>query len=344
MMRYQTSREAELSRRVQELEARNAELLARNAELESLVDRRAERSTAASGPISEPGRRLPVGEGGLPDERAGDVDGVQRARRESLAVMSHELRTPLNAIGGYAEIMELGLNGPVTDAQRVSLARIRRNQEYLLSLIADVLDVAREESGLVEVRMADVDVREVIRSVQERVEPQLMAKGLRYGYEVPDVGLRVRGDGRRVQQILVNLLGNAVKFTARNGEVRLSCEADEERVLIRVEDTGFGIPAAELDRVFEPYTQAHGQISRREGGVGLGLSISRQLARRMGGDLTVESTLGEGSVFTLELVRGYRRAGTARFAGETRRILAQPMADGAAPVGGPSRQDSAIAS
>jgi signal transduction histidine kinase len=345
-MRYQTRREAELARKVNELETRNAELSARNAELEGCVDRRSNDSTLADEAVAalESGRRRPARANGLVQERAREVEAANRSRQDILAVMSHELRTPLNAIGGYAEIMELGLNGPVTEAQLASLARIRRNQEYLLSLIADVLDFANEESGVVEVRMADVNVVEVVRSVRERVEPQMMAKGLRYRCEVPDVGVRVRGDGKRVQQILVNLLGNAVKFTARQGEVRLSCEADEERVLIRVADTGYGIPAAELDRVFEPYTQAHGKISRREGGVGLGLSISRQLARRMGGDLTVESAPGKGSIFTLALVRGYRATEETLFPSETAGILPDSADDGPRIGSGSALQDSAIAS
>ena len=240
------------------------------------------------------------------------AEAANRAKGEFLAVMSHELRTPLNAIGGYAELVELGIHGPVTDAQRTALARIQGSQRHLLGLIAGVLDYSRLEAGAVSYQLVEVPVTEAVAEAEALVAPQLRAKGLGYAWSGAPPGLRVRADREKLQQILLNLLGNAVKFTdARDGlpgriEVTCSVERDDGGVdagLVRlqVRDTGEGIAADALERVFEPFVQVDQRLTRPHAGVGLGLAISRDLARGMGGELTVESVVGVGSTFTLTL-------------------------------------------
>ena len=231
---------------------------------------------------------------------------ANRVKGEFLANMSHELRTPLNAIAGYAQLLELGVHGPITDAQREALHRIQRSEQHLLALVNDVLNLAKLEAGRIDYDMTEIALGEVIATVSPMVEPQITGKGLRYEVRVTD-GLKVRADRDKLQQILLNLVSNAIKFTESGGSITIDIgarsddTAPEGVVFVRVSDTGIGIPRDKQQSIFDPFVQVSRQLTSSSTGTGLGLSISRDLARGMGGELRVRSEPGRGSTFTLAL-------------------------------------------
>jgi signal transduction histidine kinase len=232
-----------------------------------------------------------------------EAEHANRVKAEFLAVMSHELRTPLNAIGGYVDLLDMGLRGPLTDEQRDYLLRIKRSQQRLLGMINDVLNFARLEAGQVHYDITPVPLQDALREVDVLVEPQLQGRGLRFEHRPCAPALCVQADREKLQQIVLNLLVNAIKFTPSGGEIVLDCEERTGEVAVRVRDTGRGVPQDKLHVIFEPFVQVERGTTRAIDGTGLGLAISRDLARAMGGDLEVESVVGEGSVFSLTLPR-----------------------------------------
>ncbi len=232
-----------------------------------------------------------------------EAQEANRAKSQFLATMSHELRTPLNAIGGYAELLQMGLRGPLSAKQQEDLVRIQRSQRHLLGLINDLLSFAKIESGHLELHVERVLVEDALSSVESLILPQVTAKTLCYDRQRGDPSIGCTADLDKLHQVLANLLSNAVKFTPAGGAVTVAWEASEQGVSIHVSDTGPGIPATKVEAIFEPFVQLGGNLTRVTEGTGLGLAISRELARAMGGDVTVESTFGAGATFTLTLPR-----------------------------------------
>jgi signal transduction histidine kinase/CHASE3 domain sensor protein len=223
---------------------------------------------------------------------------ASEAKSAFLATMSHELRTPLNAIIGYQSLLKEGIDGPLSDAQLAHLNRIRASADHLLSLIDEVLTFSRVEAGKEVVQREDVSLRSVIDQAITMITPLAEVKGLTVRVEGDDPQLFT--DGGKVRQILLNLLSNAIKFTD-SGEVVIRSRAYQETVEVSVADTGIGIAAENLERIFDPFWQVEQRSTRKVGGTGLGLSVSRTLAQLVGGDIRVESEPGKGSTFTLTL-------------------------------------------
>jgi signal transduction histidine kinase len=276
-----------------ELESSNEELERQRASLEAMA---AERQ-AANEALQHTNRVLA--------ERTAEAERANRGKTDFLAAMSHELRTPLNAITGYVDLMQLEVYGPSSDGQKQALDRIRTNAGHLLVLINDILHFAKIRAGSIELQSIDVLLDELLTEADAVMVPMVRHRNLTFQAVPPPAPVPVRGDPDRIRQIMLNLLSNAVKYTEDGGRVEVTTEVDGERVSIRVSDTGTGIPLEMIDRIFDPFTQlrrgAGGQLKE---GVGLGLSISRELARAMSGELVVESEPGTGSTFTLTLPRG----------------------------------------
>ena len=231
------------------------------------------------------------------------IETSNRAKSDFLAAMSHELRTPLNAIGGYAELIEMGVAGPVSEQQHEYLTRIRNGQRHLLAIINDLLNFSRIESGQVNYELEEVDLHQLVDSVVDLVMSQATLKKITMNHGPCDEHALARSDRLKTEQIVLNILSNAVKFTPDGGTVTTSCGCEEQRVWIRVEDSGPGIPLDKREEIFEPFVQLGRSLSSIHEGTGLGLAISRDLARAMSGDITVDGVPGRCAIFTLYLPR-----------------------------------------
>jgi len=233
--------------------------------------------------------------------RLAEVEASNRAKTGFLAAMSHELRTPLNAIAGYAQLMQEGVGGDVSDQHRDYLTRIRNSQQHLLGIVNDLLNYSRMEAGGVVYERELVFAHEVVEGVLAMVTPQIERKQLRLrrGACPPDVA--AIADRLKVEQVVLNLLSNAVKFTPEGGTITVLCGREDQTVTISVRDTGPGIPEDKLEVIFDPFVQLGRTLTSKHEGAGLGLAISRDLARAMDGDVRVRSIEGEGATFTLSL-------------------------------------------
>jgi signal transduction histidine kinase len=233
------------------------------------------------------------------------AETANKAKTAFLGAMSHELRTPLNAIGGYIDILDMGLRGPVTETQRADFARVKTNQQHLALLITEILNFVQVGSGRVNYSITDVPACEALQYAIELIEPLFGQKSISFDGISGDASIVARADRARVTQILVNLLSNAIKFTEPGGHISANCAAVAETVTLRISDTGIGIAPEKQEAIFEPFIQLKETFVGRESGVGLGLAISRDLARAMNGDLTVESAEGKGARFRLSLPRAH---------------------------------------
>jgi PAS domain S-box-containing protein len=230
-----------------------------------------------------------------------EAEAANRIKTELFARLSHEFRTPLHAVSGYLEILQQNIHGALTKDQRRDLDRIHQAQEHLMALVNMILDFAKLEAGPIELSMAEIPIEETLLGGEALVFPQFAKKKIAYMHHPGDRSLTVFADREKVQQIVVNLLANAMKFTPEGGSVELDWGVEENFLLVRVSDTGPGIPPEKIEQIFEPFVQLRGPGSIPTGGTGLGLPISRDLARAMGGDVRATSALGLGSEFVLTL-------------------------------------------
>jgi PAS domain S-box-containing protein len=237
-----------------------------------------------------------------------ELEQASVAKSQFLANVSHDVRTPLNAILGYTSLLLRGVSGPLGPTQRESLARIDANGRHLLTLINEILDISRIEAGKMPVRLSSIKLNELVDEIMSEVDPLIARSNLVVTANVPPGLAAIRSDRQKVKQILLNLLTNALKFTPR-GSVTVSCthQRSTRELAIAVADTGIGIAEADQARIFEAFSQADPTLTRETGGTGLGLSISRRLAAVLGGRITLESKLRQGSIFTLILPLGSKR-------------------------------------
>jgi PAS domain S-box-containing protein len=279
----------------------NAELEAQAIELEE----RLQESTRLSLALEESNAQLnrALGAARLAQQHA---EEASRVKTEFLATMSHELRTPLNAISGYADLMLGGVAGELSIEQRDYVERIRKSEQHLLDLISTLMDFAKLEGGKLDVTVSDVPVADILIRIEPLVRSQARSKGHTLRIEIPAENLIVQADPDRTVQVLLNLVTNAIKFTPNAGTITVEAKKDDDMVSVRVMDSGPGVAAQNAERIFQPFVQLERSLTRNHGGAGLGLAISRELARAMNGDVLLEengSRAETGAVFVLRLRR-----------------------------------------
>lgn len=265
----------------------------------------AARSTALAGALQQLRGKL--------EAALAETEAANRAKSDFLATMSHELRTPVNAIIGYSQLLEMGLAGAVSPEQAAQIERIHASSRHLLTLINDVLDLSKIEAGHMEVLHERHDLSYAVGDAVRLLSLQASERQIELVEDCVSQHVQYVGDEDRVRQVVTNLLSNALKFTEPGGRVTVRCGVEEQPPgdaflvgdgpwsFVEVEDTGIGIAESALPGVFQAFEQVDGGRRRSRGGTGLGLTISRQLARLMSGDLTVRSEVGAGSTFTLWL-------------------------------------------
>ena len=230
------------------------------------------------------------------------AEAANDAKAKFLSMMSHELRTPLQAISGYCDLLLQEASGPITGEQQSDLQAMKSASRELVRLLNDILDFARLETATDSILIESVPVEVALQRAETLIAPKLVEANLLYSREDCAADLHLRANADRLQQVLLNLLTNAIKFTPAGGAITVACSADASFTRLAVRDTGRGIPAEDLERIFEAFVQVDRQrIEARQRGVGLGLAISRELIRAMNGELTVTSEVGVGSVFTISL-------------------------------------------
>ena len=294
-----------LLRAARESEVRRTQLEAANAELQSIRDSLQQELESASNDdmrdlTSEVTARRREMERALDDARKArdEARAASQAKSDFMAVISHELRTPLNGIMGYADLLTMGVKGPINEGQQQHVARIRLGADHLLRIIDDILIFVRSETKPTEVREDRVRLSLLLDEIAGMLRPEAQLKGL--GLEVTARDAVVTSDRERLLRIVGNLLSNAVKFT-EEGSIRVDAGVEGDRLRVVVEDTGPGIAEEDLERVFDAFWQVDQSSTRRSGGTGLGLSIARRMARQLGGDVLVDSAPGRGSRFTLDV-------------------------------------------
>jgi len=282
------------------LQSLNAELETQAIELEE----RLQESTHLSLALEESNAQLnkALAAARLAQQQA---EEASKARTVFLATMSHELRTPLNAIGGYADLMLSGVPQELSIEERDYVERIRRSQQHLLEMISSLLDFAKMDAGKLEVEVQDVPIEDVLTRIEPLVRAQARSKNQKLRIEIPAESMVVRANMDRAVQVLLNLVSNAIRFTASDGTISVEVKKQPDVVAIRVQDNGPGIPDEHVERVFEPFVQLDRSLTRKNGGTGLGLAISRDLARAMGGDVVFERAADRenGATFVLTLRR-----------------------------------------